>query len=538
MILELLRQGWTVRGRLALSVLAGIGAAASAVALTGASAWLISRAARAAADPGPDGRDRVGPRLRRVAGCAALRGAAAVARRVAADPGRAPGADVPTPRTPRARRTRRTIAPATCCRGSWPTSMAWSTCGRGWSCRSRSRPSSAPAPSILVLALVPLAGATLAVTLLVAAVGAPLAGWDVARRAEARIAPARGALSAAALDLLQAAPELVAAGVADRELSRLAARSGELERAEARSAAGAGIGVLVASLSSGAAVWLALVAGVAAVRSGAIGGVALAVVVLLPIAAHELVGGLAPVAQQVTRLRAGADRLAAVLGRPDPVADPDGSPCRCRPARTACGSATSTPATRPDGRDVLRGVSLDLAAGGAGTRDRTQRIGQDHARGGPAALPRSVGRLGRAGHADRRGRPARAWPATTSGRSWACARRTPTCSTRRSRRTSASHVPAPPKTISAGRSPRRTCSTGSTTLPDGLDTFVGEAGARLSGGQRQRLELARSILADRPILVFDEPTEHLDEATAAALTADLLAAAVGRTRSSSRTARS
>ena len=66
-------------------------------------------------------------------------------------------------------------------------------------------------------------------------------------------------------------------------------------------------------------------------------------------------------------------------------------------------------------------------------------------------------------------------------------------------------------------------------LPDGLATFVGEQGARLSGGQRQRLEFARSILADRPILVFDEPIEHLDEPTAAALTADLLAAATGRT---------
>ncbi|MGZ8438218.1 MAG: thiol reductant ABC exporter subunit CydC, partial [Candidatus Limnocylindrales bacterium] len=45
MIREVLRLGGTVRGRLALSLLAGIGAAASAVALTGTSAWLISRAA-------------------------------------------------------------------------------------------------------------------------------------------------------------------------------------------------------------------------------------------------------------------------------------------------------------------------------------------------------------------------------------------------------------------------------------------------------------------------------------------------------------
>jgi ATP-binding cassette subfamily C protein CydCD len=67
------------------------------------------------------------------------------------------------------------------------------------------------------------------------------------------------------------------------------------------------------------------------------------------------------------------------------------------------------------------------------------------------------------------------------------------------------------------------------SLPDGLATLVGEHGARLSGGQRQRLSLARALLADAPVVVFDEPTEHLDEETAGALMADLLAATEGRT---------
>ncbi len=67
------------------------------------------------------------------------------------------------------------------------------------------------------------------------------------------------------------------------------------------------------------------------------------------------------------------------------------------------------------------------------------------------------------------------------------------------------------------------------TLPDGLDTMVGEHGNRLSGGQRQRLALARALLADFPVLLLDEPAEHLDLPTADALTADLLAATAGRT---------
>ncbi len=47
-------------------------------------------------------------------------------------------------------------------------------------------------------------------------------------------------------------------------------------------------------------------------------------------------------------------------------------------------------------------------------------------------------------------------------------------------------------------------------LPQGLDTFMGEGGARLSGGQRQRLAIARAILRDAPILLLDEATSALD----------------------------
>ncbi len=47
-------------------------------------------------------------------------------------------------------------------------------------------------------------------------------------------------------------------------------------------------------------------------------------------------------------------------------------------------------------------------------------------------------------------------------------------------------------------------------LPEGLDTFLGEAGARLSGGQRQRIAIARALLRDAPLLLLDEATSALD----------------------------
>jgi ATP-binding cassette, subfamily B, bacterial len=67
------------------------------------------------------------------------------------------------------------------------------------------------------------------------------------------------------------------------------------------------------------------------------------------------------------------------------------------------------------------------------------------------------------------------------------------------------------------------------SLPDGYDTIVGERGYRFSGGEKQRMAIARTILRNPPVLVFDEATSSLDTQTEAAVQAELERLSEGRT---------
>ena len=67
------------------------------------------------------------------------------------------------------------------------------------------------------------------------------------------------------------------------------------------------------------------------------------------------------------------------------------------------------------------------------------------------------------------------------------------------------------------------------TLPEGLDTFVGERGGKVSGGQAQRIAIARAIAKDAPVILLDEPTSALDSGTSSALLMALNELTKGRT---------
>lgn len=375
--------------------------------------------------------------------------------------------------------------------------------------------------------LVPVAGLVLAASLAFVAVGAPLVALAVSRASERSIAPARGALATAAVDLLQGAPELLAAGAAGRAVESIRVADGRLAIAERARAAGAGAGALVAGLAAGGAVWLGLCLAIAAARAGALDGVAIAVVALTPIAVHDVVAPLLPAARQLPALAVAAARVTDVLDRADPVREPaapvalPGPPygIRARSLRLRYPGAS---------RDVLRDLDLDVPAGARAVVTGPSGSGKSTL---AAALLRfldpaagSFALVGSAGAVD-----VTSLAADDVRRCLGFCEQDPHVFDASIRENVRLARPTATDDDLVAAMARAQLSAWIESLPEGLATPVGERGARLSAGQRQRLALARALLADAPILLLDEPTEHLDEPAALAFVADLEAAAAGRT---------
>jgi len=363
------------------------------------------------------------------------------------------------------------------------------------------------------------AGLILLATLALAATAVPWLTGRLARRREARQAATQGELTAAVVDLVRGAPELAAYGAADAHLRRAATIDARLARIARDNAWTAGVGQALATLLPGLAAVGCLIAGVAAVRAGRLDVVVLAVITVVPLAAFELAAGLPAATQTLSRVRQSLGRVEEVLNADPLVTDPV--------APRPLPSATDTVRVRglrcrygDDESWVLDGIDLDLVAG--------RRV---------AVVGRSGAGKSTLAHALLRFVPYAEGSITLGGieldqLTGDDCRRAIGLVAQDAHVFNASleanlRMAAPEATIDRVRDALRRARLLDWVedLPAGLDTQVGEDGARLSGGQRQRLAVARALLADFPVLVADEPGEHLDTATADAIVADLLEAA-------------
>ncbi|KUO00345.1 thiol reductant ABC exporter subunit CydD [Streptomyces caeruleatus] len=371
--------------------------------------------------------------------------------------------------------------------------------------------------------LLPEAGAVLAVGLLVAGAGVPLVTGAVARRAERRLAPARGVLATRVTDLLTGTAELTVAGALPSRTAEARRADGTLTRIASRAATATALGDGLTALISGFTVAATALVGAQAVADGRLGGVAMAVVVLTPLAAFEAVLGMPLAVQYRQRVRKSAERVYEVLDAPEPVREPERPrQAPASPFPVAVRDLTARHAGQD--RDALAGLDLTLEEG-----RRIAVVGPSGS--GKTTLAQVLLRFldAGAGSYTLGGVDAYALDGDDVRRLVGlCAQDAHLfdSSVRENLLLAKKDATEAELRDALKRARLLDWADG---LPDGLDTLVGEHGARLSGGQRQRLALARALLADFPVLVLDEPAEHLDLPTADALTADLLAATEGRT---------
>ena len=367
------------------------------------------------------------------------------------------------------------------------------------------------------------AGLILAICLLLSGLGAPLATIRSARMAEQARQRQATELSAEVLAVLEGAPELMVCGRLADSMHQVASREENLVHLRDRAAVPAAIAAALDVAAMGMAVVGNLVIGVGAVAAGRLAPVWLAVIVLVPLAAFEAISALGPASVQLVRSAGAACRIVELIEAAETSASAGAAVCpdaRKLPTPSAHGPrlrARNLSVGWPGGPVVAEGIDLDL------------RVGSRVAIVGPSGIGKSTLLATLAGLLEPRGGTLTldGVPPWQVARSQAAAR---VCLTAEDAHVFHTNVLENLRVARGDVTPAEArqlldqAGLGDwlEALPDGVETVVGTDAATLSGGERRRLLLARALAAPAPLMLLDEPGEHLDATTADRLVADLL----------------
>ncbi len=352
-----------------------------------------------------------------------------------------------------------------------------------------------PVLGLVVMAFLLLTGAVL-----------PVVSRWITRQPSLAVVAARAQLDAALVDGITGMADLVVFDQQGRQRSAQLALGQTLDQAQERIAllrgVSAGLGALAATLAGVALLGVAI----PLVTDGQLDGVFLALIPLAAIASFEAVQALSPALQQLDTSRAAASRLFALIDAEPEVLDPPD------PAPLPASRAISIEGLRfrygPEEPMVFDGLDLEVPAGSS--------LGLV----GPSGVGKSTivslllrfreyheGRI-LLGGTDLRALAADDVRATIG----VVSQRVDLFdATIRDNLALADAEVTDGRIVDACR--MADLHTVIEAMPNGYDTRIGEQGIRLSGGERQRLAIARVVIKDAPILILDEATANLDEAT-------------------------
>ena len=371
-------------------------------------------------------------------------------------------------------------------------------------------------------AFLPVAAVVLAAGLVLAGVVAPPLSHALSSAAAERQSALRGELTAELVELLRGAPELAAYGREDETLARIRALDGELARLGRRDALVSGLGDALTVLIAGLTVVGVLAVAVSAHDADGLDRVLVGMLALLALSSFDAVLPLPAAGRELAQSLASGARVLELTDDDPLVRDPS-EPLPAPPRSAVVALEGVTARYAPGEPAALRGLDLRLEPG-----RRVALVGPSGA--GKTTVTNLLFRFldPEAGRVTIDGRDLRDYRQTDVRRTFALAGQEAHVFDSSIRENLRLARPAASDAELEDVVRQAQLSEWVATLPDGLDTFVGEEGSRLSGGQRQRLVLARALLADAPVLVLDEPTAHLDQQTATSLMDDVLDAAGDR----------